>query len=142
MGYWDGSKWRDDPKMEYGKPSLPCMAVNVELSGDAKKRQSKIPGRYVVVEGMWKRGRQVWKQESSPHRFLTVQTGFSHWGISNTVKDRSVYIASASAATSCPASPSNSKNKRLGLMDWRYVKNKRWFTGNIIVTCETPNRCL
>ena len=31
--FWDGSKYQDDPKMEHGEPSLPCMAVNVELSG-------------------------------------------------------------------------------------------------------------
>ena len=74
--YWDSAtKWNDDPKMESGKPSLPCMTVNVELSGkwilleivwchfvsgEAKKSHGRRShGRYVVVEGMWKRGRQV-----------------------------------------------------------------------------------
>ena len=72
--YWDGSKWNDDPEMECGKPSLPCMAVTVELagkslrwqiktvgfvSGEANDTKGDCAGRYVVVDGWWKRGRQV-----------------------------------------------------------------------------------
>ena len=39
--YWDGSKWNDDPEMECGKPSLPCMAVTVELFGKSLRVQIK-----------------------------------------------------------------------------------------------------
>ena len=39
--YADGSKWNDDPEMECGKPSLPCMAVTVELSGKSILLQIK-----------------------------------------------------------------------------------------------------
>ena len=39
--YYDGSKWNDDPDMECDKPSLPCMAVNVELSGKSVWLQMK-----------------------------------------------------------------------------------------------------
>ena len=70
--YYDNSKYNDDPEMECGKPSLPCMAVTVELSGkkilhfrynfvsgEANDIQGECAGRYVVVDGSWNRGRQV-----------------------------------------------------------------------------------
>ena len=92
---------------------------------------------------------QVWKQKSSPHHYLTVETFGSHWSIRKTVETGGRYIASASAGTSCPASSSNSKSKRHGQINWgyaKYVNGKGKLvvanTGDIIVTCETPNRCL
>ena len=92
---------------------------------------------------------QVWRKESSPHLYLTIHNKFSYWSIRDTLEATTVYITSASASTSCPASSSNSKNKRHGQINWgyaKYVNGKGKLvvanTGDIIVTCETPNRCV
>jgi len=134
--------WNDDPDMECGKPQLPCMAVTVELAGEANDIKGECAGRYVVVDGLWSRGRQVWQQESSPHLYLNVEHARpTTWFIQTHVAARGAKIRSASTGTACPASPSNSVNKRLGWNSWQYG-NSGWHDGNISVSCETPNRCL
>ena len=84
---------------------------------------------------------QVLQQESSPHFYLTVTSGKTNWSIKDTVEAGDGKIQSASAGTACPASPSNSVDKSLGQNSWQY-DNSPWLNGNIIVSCETPNRCL
>ena len=82
---------------------------------------------------------QVLQQDSSPHRFLTVATGFSLWGIRDAVDERASHIYSPSAGTSCPSSPSSSVSKREGWNSWRYYENSKWQDGDIEVSCSNCN---
>ena len=82
---------------------------------------------------------QVLQQDSSPHRFLTVATGKTSWGIRPAVDERSSYIHSASAGTSCPSSSSSSVSKREGWNSWRYYENSKWQDGDIEVSCSNCN---
>ena len=92
---------------------------------------------------------QVLQQESSPHYYLTVGSGKTTWGVHDTVDTIASKIGSASAGTACPASPSDSISKRKGRNSWQYYTNtddvstmpNGWHSGNIIVSCETANRC-
>ena len=54
------------------------------------------------------------------------------------------YISSASAGSSCPASPAAAVSKRLGYHSWKYWNGGSWHEagGDITVTCETPNSCI
>ena len=100
---------------------------------------------------------QVFRQESSPHHYLVVCTGsttgnwwpgssIGNWCIKKTLAHVTVSrIESPSAATSCPASPSNSMNKKKGRLWWSYRHGDAW-RGVYIdkwleVSCETPKRC-
>jgi len=140
--YVDGGNWNDDPELECGKPSLPCRAVSIELSGEANGNCAECAGRYVVLDGWWKRGRQVLQQESSPHLYFAVRSGSTTWSIADHIEKPSGKISSASAGTTCPASPSASVSKRLGWNSWHYAHLLNWHAGNITVSCETTNRCL
>ena len=73
--YSDGTHWHHDPDMECAKPSLQCKSVSVELSGimldvqtilwhmrclgDVSNTHDQSAGRYVVIAGLWNRGREV-----------------------------------------------------------------------------------
>ena len=82
---------------------------------------------------------QVFQQDSSPHRFLTVASGKTDWGIRDAADNRVSYIDSASAGTSCPSSPSSSVSKRYGWNSWRYYENNKWQDGDIEVSCSNCN---
>merc|ERR550517_529357 len=47
--YVDGGVWNDDPELECGKPSLPCRAVIIELSGEADGFCSKSPPHISIL---------------------------------------------------------------------------------------------
>ena len=79
---------------------------------------------------------QVLRQESSPHKYLTVATGDSTWGIRSSVDSPSSVIHSASAGTACPSSPSESVSERYGWSSWRYYGNGGWHNGEIEVSCS------
>ena len=86
---------------------------------------------------------QVFRQESSPHQYLTVAPGGSYWGIRSSVESASSVIHSASAGTACPSSPSESVSKRRGWNSWRYYTKGPWYSpssggwhnGEIEVSC-------
>ena len=52
-------------------------------------------------------------------------------------------IESASAGSSCPASPAAAVSKRLNWNSWQFGENGSWHEAgtDIAVTCETPNIC-
>ena len=85
---------------------------------------------------------QVLQQETSPHLYLSVGSGESSWTIRESIEVTGAHIESASAGTTCPASPSNSVSKRMGLNSWEYSNSAVWHSGNITVSCEAPDRCL
>ena len=85
---------------------------------------------------------QVLQQETSPHFYLSVGSGESCWSIKDSIEVTVGKIASASAGTTCPASPSNSVSKRMGLNSWEYSNSAVWHSGNITVSCEASDRCL
>ena len=121
------------------------------LSGKAANQQSNA-GRYVVVEGKWKNGRQVAKvksqvintlqtsciklnsyenacyqvlqlQHPTRKRFLVVPTGRVSWAIVNSLDDTAGHIWSASAGSSCPASAAAAVSKRLNWNSWQFAEN-------------------
>ena len=121
------------------------------LSGKAANQQSNA-GRYVVVEGKWKNGRQVAKvksqvintlqtsciklnsyenacyqvlqlQHPTRKRFLVVPTGGVVWSIVKSLDDTASYLGSSSAGSSCPASPAAAVNKRLNWNSWGFALN-------------------
>ena len=85
---------------------------------------------------------QVLQQESAPHYYLKTTTGSTTWAINSIIEDTASKIQAGSAGTACPTSPSSSVNKRFGQNNWQYSDNNGWHDGEIVVTCETPNRCL
>ena len=82
---------------------------------------------------------QVFQQDSSPHRFLTVATGKTSWAIRSAADNKASYVHSASAGTSCPSSSSSSVSKREGWNSWRYYDNNKWQDGDIEVSCSNCN---
>ena len=79
---------------------------------------------------------QVLRQESSPHKYLTVATGDPTWGIRSSVDSASSVIHSASAGTACPSSPSESVSERYGWNSWRFYDGSGWHNGEIEVSCS------
>ena len=79
---------------------------------------------------------QVLRQESSPHKYLTVALGDSTWGIRSSVDTPLVSIHSASAGTACPSNPSESVSKRSGWNSWRFHDGSGWRNGEIEVSCS------
>jgi len=143
--YKTGARWVSDPTLECGPPLPSCKAVNVELSGKAFEHQSGSAGRYVAVEGKWQRGREVLQlQHATRKRYLVVGTGKTTWGIRDSIDASIAYIQSASAGSSCPASPAAAVSERMGWNSWKFWNDGAWHGAgdDITVTCETPNRCI
>ena len=65
------------------------------------------------------------------------------WAIIDSLDDTNAYIGSASAGSSCPASPAAAVSKRLNYNSWQFAENGSWHEAgtDIAVTCETPNIC-
>ena len=118
--------------------------------GKAFEYRSTSAGRYVAVEGLWERGRQVpiavnfnpdyqssiiviathlienahcqvlQLQHATRKRYLTVPTGITNWAIRDAVDAAGAYIQSGSAGSSCPASPAAAVSERFGMNSWQY----------------------
>ena len=67
---------------------------------------------------------QLLQHASGSNLYLRVPTGQSSWMISDTIDELGSWIASASAGTVSPASPSNSVSKRMGYTSWQYDDGK------------------
>ena len=82
-------------------------------------------------------------QHPTRKRFLVVPTGTAAWGIVKFLNGISSYIWSASAGSSCPASPAAAVSKRLNQNSWRFAENGSLHEAgtDIAVTCENPNIC-
>ena len=82
-------------------------------------------------------------QHPTRKRFFVVPTGRVAWGIVKSLDNTAGHIWSASAGSSCPASPAAAVSKRLNWNSWQYAENGSLHEAgtDIAVTCETPNIC-
>ena len=84
-------------------------------------------------------------QHATQKRYLTVTTGQTSWGIRASLNSTSAYLQSSSAGSSCPASPAAAVSGWTGRNSWQFANaTGDWIEAghDIVVTCETPNRCL
>ena len=80
---------------------------------------------------------QVLQHADGKKKYLTVNTGFTSWRISDDINEDGAWIESASAGDSCPASPANKKSDRYQQTRWKWSDGKAWQEGDIRVKCKT-----
>ena len=94
-----------------------CPEVVVEVGGGAGLSQGGAGGVYTPLAGRWSAGRQVFRQEGGEQLYLSILPGNTQWTATSSMEPAAkARLASASAGSLCPCTPSTSKSTRCQIL--------------------------
>lgn len=114
-------RWVEDSTLMVHQREGGCPEVVVEVGGGAGLSQGGAGGVYTPLAGRWSAGRQVFRQEGGEQLYLSILPGNTQWTATSSMEPATkARLASASAGSLCPCTPSTSKSTRFGLHSWMY----------------------